>query len=407
MEKIQEKFNSSSDADFVLMPGEYEGPLVVGRPCVIDGRQSTLWANSGPVLIVSAPNVTLKNLRVEVTGDYKDQESGIAIKSDAVGTKLENIEVHGRVVGIPGEEESWDLPSVISLGEFAADRKNTFTVNVKAADSAALVSQVEDLHIFPNQLVYGQNKLTLTTSELRNNTIIYGEITVRTSVLRRICVTGKALSGAPAHDEAAPAESLPVESLHGHVEPPPEIIAPEVSGQIVNFLKRGQRISANQLHSSLVKIVYDHKSAPPKIDIDSYTFLLKDNGKVSCDEDLIFFGNNEAKNHSIKSSPVDGMLMVSVDLDKVDAAVGKIDICYSIYGDNPLENFSLVSKPVIRIFGGDTEAFRFPLEDLKEEKTVVAVELYRYKGEWKINCIGAGFKSGLRQLCEVYGVDVE
>lgn len=50
-----------------LMPGEYEGPVRITRPCEIDGNGATVWAACGPVLTAASPGVTLKNLRVEVT----------------------------------------------------------------------------------------------------------------------------------------------------------------------------------------------------------------------------------------------------------------------------------------------------------------------------------------------------
>lgn len=407
MGKIQEQFNSNSSADFILTPGEYEGPLVVDRTCVIDGCQSTLWANNGPVLIVAAPNVMLKNLRIEVTGSPTDENARIAMKTNDPNTKLENVEVHGNVIGLAQEAENWDLPGIISLGEFAANKENTFAVSLQIPSEAILDSKVKDLRISPTHLSIGQNSLTLTTDELRNNTILYGEIIIRSAVSRRIYVTGKALKDAPVHDEALPVANGPTVSLPVQVDPPAEVIAPQVSDNNVQAIKRGQRISIKELQSSQIKIIYEHQSATPGLDIDSYCFALRDNGKVSCDEDLIFFGNTEDKNQSIKSSTANSKPLVLIDLEKVDSAVSKIAVCYSIYGDDSSQNFSKVISPMIRIFGGDKEVYRFELKDLTKEKTVVATEIYRYKGEWKMNFVGAGYNSGLKQLCEGYGVNVE
>ena len=36
MTNIQDQFNATKSGDFVLAPGEYEGPLVIDRPCVFD-----------------------------------------------------------------------------------------------------------------------------------------------------------------------------------------------------------------------------------------------------------------------------------------------------------------------------------------------------------------------------------
>lgn len=408
MVKIQEQFNSNLDGNFILPPCEYEGPLVVNRSCVIDGCQSTLWATNGPVLVVSAPNVTIKNLRVEVTGSPTSEEARIAIKTIDPHTKLENIEVRGNVIGLPQESENWDLPGIISLGDFAANKENTFVVSLQAPANATIDSKIIDLRIFPMQLTNGQNSLTLTTGELRNNTILYGEIMVRTAVAsRRIYIMGKALKDAPVHYEAFPVENGPTVSLPVQIDPPDEVVAPQVSDASIQEMKRGQRTSIKELQSSQIKIVYEHQNAAPGVDIDSYCFALRENGKVSCDEDLIFFGNAAAANQSIKSSSSDSKPLVLIDLNRVDSAVSRIAVCYSIYGDDPSQNFSKVSSPIIRIFGWDKEVFRFELKDLYEEKTVVAAEIYRYKGEWKINFVGAGYNSGLKQLCESYGVNVE
>lgn len=407
MGKIQEQFNSNSSADFILTPGEYEGPLVVDRACTIDGCRSTLWANSGPVLTIVSSNVTVKNLRVEVTGDPADENARIAIKTNDPYTKLENIEVHGNVIGFLHEAENWNLPGIISLGEFAANKENIFSFSLQSPLEATLDSTIKDLRISPAHLSVGQNSITLITDKLGNNTILYGEIMVRSAVSRRIYVTGKALKNAPAYDEALPvADGLTI-SLPVQIDPPAEVIAPQVSDNNVQSMRRGQRISIKELRFSQIKIIYEHQSAASGLEIDSYCFALRDNGKVSCDEDLIFFGNTEDKNQSIKSSTANSKPLVLIDLEKVDTAVNRIIVCYSIYGDEPNQNFSKVMSPIIRIFGGDKEVYRFELKNLTEEKTVVATEIYRYKGEWKMNFVGAGYNSGLKQLCESYGVNVE
>lgn len=407
MGNIQEQFHANLNGVFILPPGEYEGPLVVDRPCIVDGCKSTLWAPRGPVLTVSAPNVTVKNLRIEVTGISVGTEASSAIKVYSPDTRLENIEVNGNVIGLKQEPETWNLPGIISLGEFAANKENIFFVSLPAPCKAELDSEVKGLRIFPMQLNAGQNRLIFTTDELRDNTILYGEILVRTSVSRRIYVAGKALKDAPMHREAGPAVNGPIVSPPVQMDLPEEIVAPQVPDPAVHTLKKGQRIFAKELNSSRIRITYEHQNAAQGIEIDSYCFILGENGKVFCDEDLIFFGNTEAGDHSVKSGTSDGRSWVLVDINKVDASVSKIAVCYSVYGDDAGQNFSMVSVPIVRIFGGSREVFRFGLNDLSEEKTVVAMEIYRYRGEWKMNFVGAGYRNGLKQLCEDYGVSVE
>lgn len=73
---------------------------------------------------------------------------------------LENIEVHGNVIGFSQEAENWDLPGIISLGEFAANKENTFAVWLQAPSEATLDSKVKDLRISPTHLSIGQNSIS-------------------------------------------------------------------------------------------------------------------------------------------------------------------------------------------------------------------------------------------------------
>ena len=141
--------------------------------------------------------------------------------------------------------------------------------------------------------------------------------------------------------------------------------------------------------------------------VDPYVFLLGKNGKVRSDEDLVFFGNDESPGHEVRVKTDSGNAFATVELSKTGADVEKVAVCMSVYDDQSGTDFSCVDEPIIRIFSNDKEQFRFPLNDLTQEKTVVAVEFYRYKGEWKANFVGGGFKLGLDSLCREYGVDVE
>lgn len=407
MSKVQEEFDNCNDTDIVLTPTEYEGPLRINRSCTINGSYSTFWSEKGPVVIIDAPDVTLKNIRVEVTQKSDTKDENIAIKTNYTDTKLENIEVCGQVEGIQNEAELWNLPSVIRLGSFAAQEKNTFIIEVDAPTQARLKNNISDIEIFPMELTKGKNLLRITTDELRDNTILYGEILVQTNVTRRIYVQGKSVKGAMLHTEGSTPFENESLSVPVQIEAPKELVAPVVSQENIEYLKQGQRIAIKPYEDSVLKICYEHESIKENIDIDGYAFLLSQNGRVRKDEDLIFFGNQHSSDNSVRISSADNMPVVLAELKNLDEAVEKLVVSFSIYGDNPLENFSLVNSPLVRIFSDEKEIYRYKLKGLNMEKTVVAVEIYRYKGEWKLACVGNGYNDGLKTLCESYGVEVE
>ncbi len=407
MENIQEQFNANKTGDFLLAPGEYQGPLLIDRPGVFDGGNATLWSADGPVLTIAADNVTIKNLRIELAGG--DNVAGTALQFQAGNPdsiNLENVEVKGAVCGFAPEAENWTLPGLIALGNFAADTENTFTLQLEAAAAAQLECNVRGVRLAPLSLTPGVNTITLTVSEMRHNTILYGEIMVKTRVSRRIYITGKALTEAQVHNEGQVVPNGPAVSLPVQMTAPLEMLAPDIDDSNVQHIKRGQRLSVKEWQNSVLKIALEYQTEDAQLDIDGYCFMLQ-GGRVRRDEDLIFFGNTESQGGAVKMSQVNDRPLTLVELAKAPADVERIAVCYSIYGDNQTQRFSAVKGAVVRIFSADKEIYRFALDELYEEKTAVAVELYRYKGEWKMNFVGAGYHSGLRHLCESYGVNIE
>lgn len=467
---IQEKFNQNISNVFEMPEGDFQGPLCITRPCVVDGHSvSSIWAGAGPTISVEAAGVTIKNLKVRTINNTGDKITQSAIRTTFEDTKLENVEVSGQVLGFSNEAEDWRLPSIVPLGKFAAEKPNEFTLQINAAADAVLSTDIQGISVIPPYLIKGQNTVTLKTEELRDNTLLYGSIFVKTTVVRKICVTGKAEMSAPErHDSTGNVQQHPPVSVQpqqqpmpaqqrqvqqhpiptqqrqpqqqrqvqqrNFVAPPPPVpiqrpvqpygppgrqqpqvqatpsptvVSPLAEDKNVTWLNAGQRISLKELQNQFLRIAYFHNRSKIKVDMDGYVFMLGGNGKVSCDEDMIFFGNEMSADRSVKVSKDDDMPVVLIDLKKVASSVEKIAITYSIYGEESRMNFSLIDRPVMRIFSGAKEVYRFQLKDLNLEKTVVATEIYRYKGEWKFNCIGGGYNDGLRKLCESYGVHIQ
>lgn len=407
MSLIQEEFDRGT-GDFILTPGEYEGPLTITRPCVVDGQRSTLWANSGPVLIVDAASVTLKNLRIEVTGTQDRDRPTATLLSHYADTKLENIEINGAVEGLPEEPSQWGIPGVIALGDFAANKENSFSIEFDAPRGAEIVHNIKDVVIRPQQIKQGHNTLSITTSNMRDNTILFGEMLIKTGVSRRIYITGKAVKGAPEYSSPLPVTGeLPISSPL-QIDPPEEVVAPVVpDDEQIHPVRKGQRVPLGQMSARPLKVVYSHKSESRPLAVDPYVFLLGKNGKVRSDNDLIFFGNEESADHAVRVKTDSGNALATVDLSKTSADVERIAVCLSVYDDQSGTDFSCISEPIVRVISDEKEQFRFLLDGLTHEKTVVAMEFYRYKGEWKASFVGGGFKLGLDSLCRDYGVEVE
>lgn len=165
-------------------------------------------------------------------------------------------------------------------------------------------------------------------------------------------------------------------------------------------LRKGQKIALNE---NLLKIIFERNSGA--LDIDTAAFLLQNTGKVKGDEDFVFYGNPRHISGSVTHCNDDS---VEIDLTKIPRHVEKISITATIYeADERKQNFSKISGAVLRLkdFYG-TEIATFAPERFTVETAIVLGEIYRYKGAWKFNATGAGYKGGLAALCNDFGIEV-
>lgn len=366
MDNIIKNFNS----------GEYEGTIIIDRSGIVECNNSTFWANGKSVMIIKASGVTIRNARIEA-----GSKGGFAIETDSPDLILDNVEIKGNIKGLPSESENWNLPSVINLGDFPSDCENVFFIEITSPVNANIINDIYGLEISPAQLQKGKNNIKITVQPMKNNTIIYGEIFIKSTVKRRIYINGKSSDNANQIKQNTSAPDIP-------------------------YLLKGQRINFDQYCKNNMKFVLEKRSSRKNMDLDGYAFMLGENQKTFCDEDLIFFGNPVSKDNSVKITGDSNTPSIEVNLTNLNNKYKRISICFAIYGNDNSLNFSLVDSPVMRIFSDQKEIYRFRLENLNVEKTVVSAELYLYKNTWKLNCIGSGYKDGLKKLCESYGVEV-
>ena len=153
--------------------------------------------------------------------------------------------------------------------------------------------------------------------------------------------------------------------------------------------------------------------ADSAIELDTAAFLLGAGGKVAGDADFVFYGNARHASGAVEhiAAPSGGdKQQVRVDLAAVPASIEKIAVTATIYdADARRQNFSQVAGAYIRIMdaASGAELLRYDLgQGFSVETAIVVGELYRYKGEWKFNAVGAGFSGGLEALCKNFGVEV-
>ncbi|MCM2390841.1 TerD family protein [Streptomyces albipurpureus] len=90
----------------------------------------------------------------------------------------------------------------------------------------------------------------------------------------------------------------------------------------------------------------------------------------------------------------------AVDLDAVPTAVHQVSVLLALpEGTGGPGHFGATAAPFLALVGPDgTEVVSFTITGLEAETALVAVELYRRQGAWKVRAVGQGYAGGLAQL---------
>ncbi|CUI02804.1 TerD family protein [Massilia sp. P8910] len=154
-----------------------------------------------------------------------------------------------------------------------------------------------------------------------------------------------------------------------------------------------------------------------EFDLDGTVFLLKADGKVRADTDMIFYNNLKSVDGSVTHSGDNRTgagegddESITVDLSRVPADVEKISVCVTIHeAAARKQNFGMVSNAFVRCVNAanNSEIARFDLsEDSSTETAMIFGEVYRHAGDWKFRAVGQGFNGGLGPLASSFGVNV-
>ncbi len=189
-------------------------------------------------------------------------------------------------------------------------------------------------------------------------------------------------------------------------------------------LSKGQKVSLTKDNPGLKKVVvglgWDINAFDTggDFDLDAAAFCLTESGKVSRQEDFVFYGNLKHPSGGIEhigdnlTGAGDGDdEQIRIDLSRVPENIVKIAFTATIYdAETRRQNFGQVNNAFIRIYNEETgeEMLKYDLgEDFSIETAAVFGELYKNNGEWKFNAIGSGYQGGLAALCASFGVEVD
>ncbi|MFH8835803.1 TerD family protein [Streptomyces sp. NPDC017868] len=95
---------------------------------------------------------------------------------------------------------------------------------------------------------------------------------------------------------------------------------------------------------------------------------------------------------------------LAVDLDAVPAAVHRVSVLLALTGATA--RFGALAAPFVAVAGPDgAEIASYTITGLDRESALVALELYRRQGAWKVRAMGQGYEGGLAALLGDQGLE--
>lgn len=414
-----------------LPAGEFEGRFFIRKSCTVNGGGALLWNSSGPVLVIDAEGVSVNNLKAELTADNIPDSQRISIYCRGKKVAFSEVEINGSVLGITDEEQYWGIPRMLDLGRLPAERRESFSVEMYSPVEAELRCGIYDITLSQDFLSKGYNSITMTVDKIRSGSMIYGNIFVtssKTGITRKIFVSGE-IGGA---DEPSPQNymlySADREAPYAYRKMLEELDTvhlasmPDHVGERVVLTEEERTPKQDEaVRTDEVKIFSGRRIplAPRdyriellcrgmrmKLDIDAYLFMLRDNGKVRDNYDMIFFGNKQSPCGSVRYMN-DGERAVFIDFRNIPAEVNHMTLLFSIYGDKYWQQFNKLIDGEISFLCENGVRMRMQLDKNINCRTILACGFERFDGVWELVPSGKGVAMKLPDICGSYGVVVE
>lgn len=139
---------------------------------------------------------------------------------------------------------------------------------------------------------------------------------------------------------------------------------------------------------------------------DLSALLVTEQGKVRSDADFVFFNQPSGPGVNLQPAPPGQPASLAVSLNAVPADIDQIRAVITL--DDPNTNFGQFAPPTAYVSDqAGNQLYEYRIEGLNTESIVIALELYRRQGAWKVRAVGQGYAGGFAALVTDHGVTVD
>ncbi|MFB8276175.1 TerD family protein [Nocardia colli] len=139
---------------------------------------------------------------------------------------------------------------------------------------------------------------------------------------------------------------------------------------------------------------------------DLSALLVTEQGKVRTDADFVFFNQPSGPGVNLQPAPAGQPASLAVSLNAVPADIAQIRAVITL--DDANSNFGRFPAPTAIVSDATgNRLYEYQIEGLSTESIVIALELYRRQGSWKVRAVGQGYAGGFAALVTDHGVTVD
>ncbi|NUP27642.1 MAG: stress protein [Nocardia sp.] len=139
---------------------------------------------------------------------------------------------------------------------------------------------------------------------------------------------------------------------------------------------------------------------------DLSALLVTEQGKVRSDADFVFYNQPSGPGVDLRPGPAGQPASLAVNLGAVPADIAQVRAVITL--DDPNTNFGQFAPPVAYVSDSSgAQLFEYRIDGLATESIVIALELYRRQGAWKVRAVGQGDAGGFAALVTDHGVTVD
>ena len=139
---------------------------------------------------------------------------------------------------------------------------------------------------------------------------------------------------------------------------------------------------------------------------DLSALLVGANGKVRSDADFVFFNQPTGPGVRLVPGQAGQPAQLAISLAQIPADIEQIRAVITL--EDASSSFGRSAPPTAYVSDAQGNSlFHYTIDSLSSESIVIAVEIYRRSGAWKVRAVGQGYAGGFAALVTDHGVSVD